>query len=351
MVANHQEDIRMSLSTSRPSIKFLKIKLSSLTPVTLIFLGIILFFLLFLAVGAPFRSPTVVTLDILENRFKLNFEVAKNDQAPLSKALEQLGLPQSIKEGVEFELDATSSAKLAMLTPIKANLDFSSGKIKFNGSLHTSFLKEIVMEEFKLPKSTNLAIFAPSFGEFLKVKFHLPPEFHKWLDENLKEEGQYLVFLGERADFAIIFKSETADFEGLKNIRIEGEEFPYKVESGEDIDFHLLKLREVQDQEPQTFTFFQIGNWVFMGSSYEASQKLIEAQRSPASQAFIFKAPTAKPISLFISFQNEKKDMISEEFQDFLLPQAAQLAQVAEKIENFEFILKGKDFSGLIEVE
>lgn len=320
----------------------------------LIVWGLIIIFLISLSLiflAKTQNQKSKLTLESSLNKFRLNFEINKKDQQIFSEILANLKIPRSVQEEVEFELDATSSASLAFATPIEATLDIEPLTVKFQGTTTPLSPKESNMESFRLPSSTNLAVFAPSFKDFFKIKFKLPAEFSKWLENNLKTPGQYLVIFGQDANVAIIFKSQRLDIDGLKNLQIDQEEPLYKEETKDGINFHILSLKEIARGKQITPTLFSIGNWVFMTSSYEAAQQMIAAQKAYPKGAYKFSTQEKPPISLALIFRNPQDYPIGEEFNKFLFPNAQSITSTLEKIDKIEFTLKANRFSGLINIK
>lgn len=298
------------------------------------------------------KKQTVATISAHENKFKINFDISKGENQAFLETLEKLGLPQSVKESVEFELDATTSAKLSFLVPIESKLNFSQDNLIISGSSHSSFLQEAYMEDFKLPASTNLAVFAPNFREFITAKFNFPKQFNSWLDNHMVENGQYLAVFGQNADYVVIFKAKNVDFESLKDIELSYDEPVYKQEeSQEGVNFHLLNLPKRQADKSLTVTLFEIGPWIFITSSYDAAQELVKVQKSEIAQVVNFRAPKNEPVSLVILFNNQDQYPMGENFRSFLLPEAFGFAKTLEKVSQLQFVLKGKQFSALINIK
>ncbi len=310
---------------------------------------ILLLFFLVLTIFQARDNQVAAVLSSSQNKFRVSFKVTPQNQQQFLTALRKLDLPSSVKDGLEFELDATSSAKLNFASPIEAKIKIEPQTITAGGVAEAQ-LSLLSMEDFKLPQSTNLAVFAANFSQFPKARFKLPQEFSVWLDTNLAAPGQYLVIFGPDADFAIIFKSKSPDFEGLKNIRMEGEEPLYKKEEPENgIELHLLKLpQESKDQTP-TFSFFQIDQWVFMTSSVNAAREFIKIQKSQ-DPSFNFSG-SKEPVSAVIIFRNTKEAPVGENFYNILLPNTPQIAKTLDKISELKFTLKADRFSGLINIK
>ena len=203
-----------------------------------LFLAIIIFVAKFISVQD--RNSSQITLTVNQNKFKLNFNLTNQDLTIFSKFLDKLNLPQSVKDGIEFELDATSSAKLAFTSPIKTNFNILPEKITFQGQVDKSFVNDQTAESLKIPASTNLAVFGNNIAESVRARLNLPDQFSTWFSKNLNwEKGQYFIVFGANSDFALVFKNPSIDIDGLKNIKdVKSNQSLYKEESIDNIKLH-----------------------------------------------------------------------------------------------------------------
>ncbi|MBI2598655.1 hypothetical protein HYW40_00305, partial [Candidatus Curtissbacteria bacterium] len=92
-----------------------------------------LFIALSIFVFTKNRFQSTFTIESGLNKFKLSFNLQKSDESKLSDILSELDLPQSVKQGIEFELDATSQAKLAYVSPLKAKMKLGTNYLNFSG--------------------------------------------------------------------------------------------------------------------------------------------------------------------------------------------------------------------------
>src|SRR3989344_5129808 len=263
-------------------------------------LSLTLLFLIFIAVLVIIQNKNTsqVTLIANENEFKLNFDITNNDQSEFLKVLEKLGLPQSVAKGVEFELDATSSAKLTFATPVKANLNILPGKIAFKGKVNTSFLQDQEAKSIKIPTSTNLAVFSGNLIAFIKSRLILSQEFSAWLSKNLaSDQGQYLVVFGPNSDFTLIFKNPN----------------------------------------------------IYFSSSYEAAQELINTLKSQ-TPSLDFPPKDTPLASLIILFKNNDQNT-GDVFTNFILSGSNNYSRSINQVRELDFILRSSEFSGLINLK
>jgi len=299
------------------------------------------------------KQETSVTLNAFSGKFKVNFNIPQSDQEEFSKTLQKLQLPQSIEQGFEFELDATSSAALNFALPIEAKISFGP-KINFKGSLHRSGINNLPVVNLKIPQNTNLAVFAPDFRDFISTRLNFPPEFANWLDKNLfAEKGQVLIIFGKDADFAIIAKANQVDFEGLKNIHMPDSQEPfYKKSQTEDlVDLHLVNLPADWRGSPLAATFSQIGQLLFFSSSPQAAEELIKVQKSQELSITFPSFPASDTVSLAILFRNSNQNSIGQPFEKLIFGSRPDFAKAIEKISQAQLTLKENEFSGLIDLK
>src|SRR5207244_3663318 len=154
-------------------------------------------------------KTSTAKLESSKNKFHISFDIAKSDQKDFTRVLEKLNLPENVRDGFEFELDATSSAKLSFIAPVRAKIDIADKNIKFRGQIENQFLKSASMEDFKFPKSTNMALFMPQVSGILANNFDFPDRFKQWLEKNLISKGQYFAVFGQDSQFAAIFKNDS----------------------------------------------------------------------------------------------------------------------------------------------
>src|SRR3989338_7219539 len=271
---------------------------------------VILLLVIFVISSKFTNAGTGLEITPIGNKFRLNFQIPKNDQENFSRTLSQLNLPQEVKEGVEFELDATSSAALAFASPINAKLNFKTKQVKIKGLTNSTSPVLFLPESFKLPQSTKLAIFAPDIKNFLDSQVNIPPE--------------------------------------LTNLKIPKEEEFYKREQIEEsFETHLLKLPQKTESQKSTLSIFQLGQWIFIASSQEAARKFIQVQKFEKGA---IEFPKSKQATLVVLIKNPDIDTASSLGQ-ILLSSKKDWLNIFSNIQELEFVLKGNVFSGLINLK
>lgn len=282
-----------------------------------------------------------ITISAFQNKFKADFQIVQKDVEITKQVVERLTLPISILEGIEFELDSTSSAKLAFVTPISASLNYHKDKIQILGQTTSGLiLPQLVPPSLKLPLSTTVAIFAPDTTGLIPKKTLIAKDFEIWMQENLKgEPGQYFMIFGNKPDFAVAIRAQhPADFTKLAQIKSEDLDLSYKQETNENVTFHLLRQPQNENEE-LTFTFFEKGEWLFMTSSPESARELLNVQLNQSLPEFL--SEVAKPITMAILLQ--KTDSQISHALDFFGLDSTKLKPL-DNIQKASFIAQDKNF-------
>lgn len=296
--------------------------------------SLILASLLFLIFSkAKFPRDNLLLLTAEKNKFKVAFQVNKQNVNELESALAALNLPINAKDGVEFELDSTTSAKLAFLTPVKTSLNFSAHRLSLEGTLdYTLGSANIKPEPIKLPTNTTFAAFANDLSTFAKKQSNLQPETQKWLDENLNiASGHYLIIFKD-SNFALFFKNEGINFGSLQEL------------TGNDSrKIHLLE---------SNLLLFQIEPWNIITSSQETGNS-IELAQTQAS--FNLNLASISEDAMFIALLKNSDFDLSNEFLQTLVNfsdssdlNRNKLIEALNNIQEASFALKQNHFSALI---
>lgn len=310
----------------------------------------IFIFLLFviLIISSKFlKTGTSLEVTPIGNKFRLNLQIPNSEQKNFSRTLSQLNLPQEVKEGVEFELDATSSAALVFASPINAKLNFKTKQVKIKGSTNSTSPVLFLSESFKLPQSTKLAIFAPDIKNFFYSQVNIPPVLTSFMSNLFSQKGQLLAFYNDN-DFLMITKANQVNFDDLSNLKISKEEEFYKREQVEEsFETHLLKLPQKTESQKSTLSIFQLGQWIFIASSQEAAREIIQVQKFEKGA---IEFPKSKQATLVVLIKNPDKDTASSLGQ-ILLSTKKDWQNIFSNIQELEFVLKGNMFSGLINLK
>lgn len=282
-----------------------------------------------------------------ENKFKINFHLTKVDDSKANDLLQKLELPQSVKQEIEFQLDNTTSTKLGFFTPAKANISLSDNQLKFDGKMpENPELEEMAIERQKIPTETNLAISSKDFRGFIKSKFKLPGQFLNWIDGNIKPNGQTLLVFGQDAQWAIIGKNHEANFEELKNIETEDGEPAYKVETQENVKYHIIKIPQDNDKDT-TFVIVENTQWIYLASSKEAAQEIVKAQSQKDAMDF----PEGNNKAALVILFNNKELMPTDSFYSLITENRAKIEKTLAKVEYLKFTVSARTFSGQISIK
>lgn len=305
------------------------------------------------------KNASYLLLTSDQNHFSLNFSIEKNDRQNFQNFLTLLAVPQEAKDGIQFQLDSTSSARLNFLTPIKANLNLKDKDLNFSGKTSIPvFQTSYIVDQIKVPNSTNLAIFAPDLQSFLKARLTLPQNISAWLNANLVEnQGSYLFVYNSKPDFSLLVKKTQINFDVLKSLKDENGDPLYKEESSGDIQLHFLQIPQSDQEKQQTLTFFQLADYQVMSSSPAAAKQFIDAQKS-SNPTFFPKEQNSSQASIVLEYTNSSNNQVSDQMETFLLQpwqgssiHKSKLASSLKQIRNATFTLKERAFSGLINLK
>ncbi len=295
-------------------------------------------------------------LDTVNNKFKINFQISQKNQANFESVLKSLNLPPNTQNGIEFKLDATSSAQLSFLSPIRSTLKFSSKSISFEGKLsHNQSINEKTPQSIKVPNSTVFAIFAPDLSTFLENKYQFTPDQKNWLSQNLvSSNGQYLAIFAPH-DFAIYFENDKINLEELNNISSEASSESIPNENlPNNKKTYLLKIDTKENKEPTSIILFQTGKWNILTTTNEAA-KAIESAQNVQGLNFDFERASANNQTSFILLFKNNDNNPSKEILSSLINingtnnlNEAKLLDVLYNISQASFVLKQDHFSGLI---
>lgn len=289
------------------------------------------------------RSQTKIRLTSSQNKFQVNFEITPQDLQKFDTFLEKLNIDKAIHDRLEFELDATSSAKLSLATPIEANLQFSKDEINFKGVANTAYLRQAPVYDVKIPKSTTLLVFSKTLGE-IWAKNLKSPSFKEWLTKTISDNGQYFIIYGNDSQKAFIFNLQDVDFESLKNLK----DIEYKKEeSPEAFEYHILKTLP-DSQNSETYVLTQQDDKIYLTLSLDSAKNLKKVL-TENEDSTKYPNNNLKEATLTVMFLNEFP--LSDEFTKSVFGDASKIGKNLTKISRFELVLKDETFSGLISIK
>lgn len=315
--------------------------------------------IIFLLVIRDTKRSTLV-LDAKENKFTLNFNLKPQDQKNLIKILENLNLPQDIATEFSFELDATTSASLTYLTPIKSKINIKDNSISFSGTTsHSIFSNKGQLQPIKVPKNANLIVYAQNLSDFVIARNSLPADAASWINDNFpKGAHSYLIVFGPNANYSLITKKEHPNIETLKKNNTKNSQNVYKVETRDDLTYHLINLDSIENEISQTLTFFEFENWQILASSRDGAFTIADSLKSK-SPAFDFPLDgNLNNADFMVLFKNTEEFTFSESFSNFLFKENKMSENFQKdflirlkEIKLLNFSLMGSNFSGLIELK
>lgn len=292
------------------------------------------------------KPASTLTLTAAENRFRVEFKIPENQRDLTAQVLEKLTIPQNILGGFEFELDSTSSAKLAFATPIKTLAFIKDRTITLTGKIKKGLPGQHKLNtNLKIPKNTQIGVATGDFNQIVD-RYLETDKLRQWFDANRETQGQYLIIFG-KDNFAIIIpKSGSLDFNALAEAATGPEEEVYKQETvevgGNSISLHSIKL--TQGQEHQLLTLFELGEFLYLTSSGAAARDLINSQLGNAP--FTNFAPRLKTVSFFAFLTRVDRAEIPR--VDVLFP--SQFAKYLENVKKANLTVSGENFSGYLEL-
>lgn len=271
------------------------------------------------------QNKNQITLTSTQNFFQVTFKLDEKEK--FAKALDKLGLPQEITNGLQFQLDATSSAKLSFLTPASADLELKGRQLIISGQTSRPAASEFAITSFSLPDSTTLGLAAGDITEFVLPRIK-DAEINSFVKSDLAQKSpQYLFFTDD--GFWAVFPATEPDFGALETITRDGEP-AYKKETGDNLTYHFINT-----QDQKTLTIFQIGQWQFLADSPQTARQIADLVTSQKAPIYFAKNLTGQKISFYLWTRNSTKE----------------LSQIPIKFKSLELTLKGKRFSALIEID
>ena len=291
-------------------------------------LGFLAFILLgfFLIYGDNPQSR--LTISSQDYKFKLEAKIAPKDEQNLQKFLEKLKIPKNTSHGFEFELDSTSSAKLAFASPVV--LDFSAAKdsISFSGASHLPIVDAQLADPsgFRLPKDTTLAVYAKD----------LLPLILKNVSAGLNlnaQNGQFLViFAGD--DFFLSFKVDQIDFTRLQELG------QYKQETSGETNIHLVKI-----PNDKTLAFFQDTGRAYVASSLEGAREIIAINQADTPHLNFPKTKGDVSLAIFAKYS----DASSANNLEIFSPDAKALAPYLKEIKEALLVFSAEKIYGYVD--
>lgn len=293
------------------------------------------------------NKVSTAELSVGVNSFKINFNILPEDRNRFEKSLEKLTFPRSIEKGISFELDSTSAAQLAFVTPVTVEINFSKDSLRINGQLYRPYtLSTLNSHQLKLPNSTNVAIAGASLAQFAKSKLELPQSLLDWIEASFTPDTHQYIFNFQENINAFAFQSNNP-IDDLKNL--ESADLKLKEEAVDDTKIIYLTFPDSRNQEEKTISIAKVNDLVFVTPTQEIIKDLINFQKSPKDE-IDFPKDSKEQISYAIYAKNNS-DQFTQILRNTVFFSKLQTLEFAKNIESFYLALSKKSFSGLIVIK
>lgn len=330
-----------------------------LTPKMLLGVLVIFFFtsLLFSLIIFKSQGNNSLIIDSKQNEFTLNFQIDKKKTAEFEKFLENLDIPYQVENGLSFKLDATSSAYLGLLTPVKIDLDITPNKIGFNGSsVRSVFLKGQTPQQIQIPQNTNIAMFAPDLSGFATSRLNFAPDVQNIFEKTVKNDsGHYLIIFGSKPSLGLFFNKDEINFNSFKEVPQEASSGASNKDNQDKTTKFYLLTAGTNNQNSDAGVFFDLGTHKVFASSIDAAKEIIDAQNT---STLTFPKSKEANTSLILDFKAYDNQSLSDDFINFTFRKEIGMVGGLEKVKSSlskvkeaSVTLKGDTFSGLIRTE
>lgn len=315
-----------------------------LTPKTLlgVSLAAILIVLTSLLILSKFKNQNkdFLTVTSEKNKFKINFQIEPKNQDDFDAILHSLNFPQSVKNGVEFELDSSTSARLAFFAPVKSSIKFDKHKVSLEGTLdYAPTSANIRPKPLKVPSSTTFIVFAKDLRTYLKKQFDIGDVEQKLFDDNLTNfDGQYLIIFGQK-EFALFFKNDQLNIDDLTEI---------ENQTSKDPKIFILKVT------PNPLLLFQKNSWNIITTSQEAVNLIADPKGADLIDIDLTSLTANESSSLITLFRNPQQNLDKSNLDLFIKISGSKnlneskIIDALNNVQEASFTLKREHFSALI---
>ncbi len=303
------------------------------------------------------QKQSFLTLDLVQNNFKINFSIAKEDKFNFEKFFENLGIKQNLAQGVNFTLDASTSARLAFQTPAKAALSIKEKELDFSAVFNKSFqLENQKIDQINIPEATTMAIFAPGLSQFVLDRLHLPQNAQKVFENNLTTGGGQYLLVNQDGTFALLYKKTDLNLDNFTQIPLEatGDAQPQQEQTQYVYSYKQVQSFNTPDQTPVDLVFSTLGGYQVLASNEKTVQDLVSAQNSGRP----FPKSNNKPAAIAIEFENPNDVKLPEDFFKFLFAGGISNALNQQKLQDsmqkmgaLNLLLYDNVISGLINLK
>lgn len=166
----------------------------------------------------PWKKSSQVYVSVDDNRITLKFKVIKDEAEKVAIFAQNLGVSQNFLQGISFEIDEATRAKLQQFTPATLNLDMSDRRLGFSTPNLKGLESSLIKDKLNFATSSaNISIKVAGDREF-KALINDPEPLLKYATQS----GQ--ISLSEKLEplFPILSKVGTIRLE-VNGSHIEGE--------------------------------------------------------------------------------------------------------------------------------
>ncbi len=312
-----------------------------------IFLGILI--LIILVVGTIIfhiksnSAENKFTLSLKQDKFKLEFQI-NSDKHLFEKFLESLTVPQDVTQGLSVDLDATSTAKLAFVSPISGNFAIKANTLKFDAKFDRDLqLYVFNISQIKIPQKVALSVFGPDLTTLVLKNLDISQNQKENLKKNMGNlDGQYLT-LYPNGQFALYYKKENLPFDNFKEVPLDSDaQTPIKV--------HVLET-DPQTKNQPLLTIFEENDFKVLTSSAELAKEILDTKDKKSF-------PSSNKTASVVLNYDKTADKLTNTFFKFLLNEGSinpinksKIENSLEKIKKAEFVLNDQTISALINLE
>lgn len=307
-------------------------------------------FLFFLVHKTRVLPQSTFEISFQNNKFNFSSNLLTSDKKNIENFLNKLGVAQNISKGFSFELDSTSSAKLAFSSPINGGINITDSKLEFNGTTsHQLIDGQFTPKNFKIPQSVQIQAFGANLHSFVFSRLNISPDLNNWVDQNFKKDSPEYLLIFDNADIALLWPNPKTDFTSLKEINLTGDS--YKEEIQDDITYYLYKLPKDKYDQQISLSMFNIGDFSALVTNQSSAKEIVRAIKTQeSSQNF---TDDTSPTSFYIKYENTDHNLDVNLkpvlFGDKNLSDPKEkIFQTVSKLTEFKLTLKENSFSGLI---
>ena len=304
------------------------------------------------------QTPSYLNLFLQKNHFRIDFKIAQEDKVNFEKFLENLGVNTQLEQGINFTLDATSSAHLAFETPAKAKLEIKEKELKFNAVFNKNFqFENQKIEVINIPQKTTLAIYGPNLSGLVLKRLNLPQKIQQDFETNLGFDGSQYLLVNRDGTFALFYKKDSLDLKNFTQIPIESskEAKPSHVLEAQTVyAYNQVQSFNSQEQPQIDLVLFNFKGYQILASNQQTAKNIIESESSNRQ----FPNIGNKKASMVTEFENSEDQALSEDFFKFLLGNGIsniinqqKLQDSLQKINSLNLLLYDNVISGLINLK